>query len=97
MQTARALRESAHTNSYLVHTFGRGLDDDRYTVERFRSAADGDIRAKPNETRKGVSRRTVRQLRPARDEIVVCTGVRGGGGIQYWGSYVVWGQMLRRR
>lgn len=30
MQTAKALRESAHT--FLIHIFGCGLDDDRYTV-----------------------------------------------------------------
>ena len=30
--------------TYLTHTFGRGLDDIRYRVERFQSYAGGEIR-----------------------------------------------------
>ena len=30
--------------SFLIHLFGGGLDDDRYVVERYRSLADGQIR-----------------------------------------------------
>ena len=29
---------------YLTHVFGRGLADDRYVVERFKSMTNGDIR-----------------------------------------------------
>ena len=39
----------------------------------------------------------VQRMRPERNEIIVCTGVKiAGAGIQYWGSYAVWGHMLRR-
>ena len=38
MQTRK---EEAHT--FLTHLFGRGLEDERYAVERFRSMDDGDI------------------------------------------------------
>ena len=42
MQTPR---REAHT--FLTHLFGRGLEDERYAVERFRSMDDGDIRPLP--------------------------------------------------
>ena len=41
MQTVKAFRGNART--FLTHMFGRGLDDDRYVIERFRSKADGEI------------------------------------------------------
>ena len=41
MQTVKAFRGNART--FLTHMFGRGLDDDRYMIERFRSKADGEI------------------------------------------------------
>ena len=41
MQTIKLPRGNAHT--FLTHLFGRGLDDDRYRVERFQSMADGEI------------------------------------------------------
>ena len=88
------MRES---NTFLTHTFGRGLEDERYAVERFKSAMDGEIRPMPaGETDKGRSKRkratatrkTVREMRPARDEIIVCTGLRTkDSGVQYWGAY----------
>ena len=84
------------TQTFLTHIFGPGLDDDRYVVERFRSMADGEIRrrtgdeppAKGRRKAKGeiVSLRAVQQMRPARDEIIVCTGMRLKGGVQYWGD-----------
>ena len=58
------------------------------------SHADGDIRPRrcgktPNDrrtVRETVSLRTVKRMRPERDEIIVCTGVnRSSSGIQYWG------------
>ena len=42
MQTVKAFRGNART--FLTHMFGRGLDDDRYVIERFQSKADGEIR-----------------------------------------------------
>ena len=43
MQTIPALPGNART--YLVHSFGRGLDgEDCFVVERFKTMLDGDIR-----------------------------------------------------
>lgn len=82
--------------TFLVHIFGSGLADDRYAVERFKAQADGDIRPWPGETpAKGKGRRAkrvtatlkaVREMRPARTEIIVCTGLRTRGGQQLWGD-----------
>ena len=95
MQTVNARPGNAHT--YLIHVFGRGLEDDRYIVERFKSMTNGDIRpvSPSGPAKKGrrkvrrttVSRRAVREMRPARDEIIICTGVTIKGGAQIWGSY----------
>ena len=78
-----------HTQTFLTHIFRPGLDDDRYRVDRFRSMArrrrTGDEpSAKGRRKPKGeiVSLRAVRQMRPARDEIIVCTGMRLKGGVQ---------------
>ena len=93
-------------STFLTHFFGSGLSDDRYVVERYKAHADGDIRPWPGEAptkeRRKAKRVTatlteVRELRPARTEIIICTGLRTRGGIQVWGSYAVWGHMLRRR
>ena len=94
MQINGTLQGNART--YLTHVFGRGLDDERYLVERFHSAADGDIRpygaterAKRGrkQPRKVMSLRAVQRLRPGRDEIIVCTGVTlKDSGMQMWGS-----------
>ena len=76
--------------------FGRGLADERYVVERFQAMADGDIRRYPGEAAPANARRkakrtiaslkAVRQLRPARTEIIICTGLRIKGGVQLWGD-----------
>ena len=82
--------------TFLTHLFGRGLEDTRYAVERFKSMDDGEVRPLPagGRTAKGcsgarretASRRTVRQMRPARDEIIVCTALNlKASGVQYWG------------
>ena len=85
-------------STFLTHFFGSGLADQRYVVERFKARADGDIRRWPGEepasTKKGrrkVKRATatldeVKQMRPARTEIIVCTGLRTKGGQQLWGD-----------
>ena len=95
MSTAIAYPD--HTAStFLTHFFGAGLADERYVVERFRTYADGDIRPWPGEAPapgKGRTRakrvtatlKAVKELRPARTEIIVCTGLRTRGGVQYWG------------
>ncbi|MDE0379246.1 MAG: hypothetical protein OXI20_08370 [Rhodospirillales bacterium] len=89
----------SNTETFLVHIFGRGLEDDRYVVERFRSAADGAITPVPTPVpatrgRKRRPRHTVTSLsnvtkmRPQRDEIIVCTAVNlKDSGIQLWGEY----------
>ena len=89
-----------NASTFLTHLFGQGLDDDRYVVERFRSMADGDIRplrAGGPRDQRVVSRQTVRKMRPARDEIIVATGINlRNSGVQYWGESVVWRNMLQR-
>ena len=88
-----------NTETFLVHIFGRGLEDDRYVVERFRSAADGAITPVPipahaARRRKRRPRHTVtslsnvKSMRPARDEIIVCTAVNlEDSGVQFWGAW----------
>ena len=94
MRIGRAFHRNAQT--FLVHLFEGGLDDERYVVETYRCQADGQIRPVPAEQpgtkdrrrprRKIVSRKTVREMRPERDEIIVCTGVKlAGSGIQLYG------------
>jgi len=85
-------------STFLTHFFGSGLEDERYVVERFKALADGDIRlvageapAKTNTGKRSVKRATatlkeVKQMRPARTEIIICTGLRIKGGIQLWGD-----------
>ena len=94
MQAAIAPRGDART--YLLHFTGGGLDDDRYVVQRFVSRSDGDIVAVEEAASGGKGRRRsrgtvvplaeVEKLRPARDEIIIATGVkRRSSGVQIWG------------
>ena len=94
MNSIRMPRADACT--FLTHLFGGGLDEERYRVQRYKSCADGEI--KPRNARKSsgkgrtaretVSLRTVKRMRPERDEIIVCTGVeRPSCGVQYWGAW----------
>lgn len=94
MSTAIAMPGNT-ASTFLVHLFGGGLADDRYVVERFKAHADGDIRPWPGEApakkRRKAKRVTatlteVRELRPARTEIIVCTGLRTRCGMQIWGA-----------
>ena len=86
-----------HSTPYLVHFFGGGLVDrgECYAVERFRAHVDGDIRrwpAGPSAQTNGRTRPApeiasvdeVRELRPAYNEIIVCTGLGTRSGVQYW-------------
>ena len=106
MQAAIAPRGDART--YLLHFTGGGLDDDRYVVQRFVSRSSGEIVAVEEAAPRGKGRRRsrgtvvplaeVEKLRPARDEIIIATGVkRRNSGVQMWGYYAVFGHMLRRR
>ena len=94
MQTTLAPRGDAGT--FLTHFVGGGLDDERYVIERYVSRANGDIvpagAGEPG--RKGRRRargaivpvKAVEKMRPARDEIIIATGVkRRGSGVQMWG------------
>ncbi len=83
------LQGSART--YLVHTFGSGLDgEDHFVVERFKALVDGDIRPIRPEAAGGkhmvVSREAAEAMRPARTEIIICTGLRTRGGRQLYGD-----------
>ena len=107
MRIRRPSHRNAHT--FLVHVFGRGLDGDRYVVERFRSRPDGQIHpveAEQPTGRKGgrkprrtvVSANEVKKLRPERDEIIICTALNlKASGVQIWGFNVAGLHMLRRR
>ena len=88
----------SESNTFLTHTFGRGLEDERYAVERFKSTMDGEIRPAPaveaktgggrKAKRATATRKAVREMRPARDEIIVCTGLKlRTSGVQYWGAW----------
>ena len=94
MQAAIASSGDAHT--FLTHFIRSGLDDDRYVVEKFRSLANGDIvpvhadGAMPKGRRKTrgtiLPLKAVEKMRPARDEIIIATGVRMREcGVQLWG------------
>ena len=93
MTTAMAMPGNTAA-TFLVHFFGTGLADDRYVVERFKARADGDIRPWPGEApTRGKGRRAkrdtatleaVKEMRPTRTEIIVCTGLRTRGGQQLW-------------
>ncbi len=95
MQPAQAF--SGNATTFLTHIVGRGLDDERYVVERFKSMLDGDIRPVEAEAPKGkrrrkarhtlASREEVKEMRPGRNEIIICTGLRLKGGVQYWGVF----------
>ena len=92
MPIRRPSRRNPHT--YLIHVFGRGLDGERYLVERYRTKSDGEIRrveTEQPEGRRGRSRTVVgasavREMRPERDEIIVCTALDlKASGVQVWG------------
>ena len=94
MQPVQAL--SANATTFLTHLVG--LADERYVVQRFKSMLDGDIRPIEAEAPKGSRRRKakrvlaslkqVKEMRPGRNEIIVCTGLRiRNCGVQYWDCY----------
>ena len=95
MQTAPRTSQR-HADTYLTHLFGGGLDggDREFVVERFRSTFDGEIKPVVDgkeeggrgRSRRTVSLRTVRTLRPAHDEIIIATSVSRDAGIQLYGA-----------
>ena len=98
MTTAMAIPGNTAA-TFLTHVFGRGLEDDRYVVERFQAMANGDIRRCSGDgaaaARKGRRKTTrvtatlneVKEMRPARTEIIVCTALNlKNAGVQIWGS-----------
>ena len=98
MRIGRTLHRDAQT--YLVHVFGRGLEGDRYVIEKYRSDSDGQIHpVEPEQPRTARRRKrkrivagvaAVRNMRPERDEIIVCTALNlKASGIQYWGAAAV--------
>ena len=90
-------------DTFLTRLLGRGLADERYEVRRYKSTG-GEIRllspegtGKRRTKRVTASRRVVREMRPERDELIVCTGLKiPGSGLQLWGEHLVWGKMLSR-
>ena len=93
MSTARTIQRAAST--YLVHFFGGGLQEKgRYVVERYETAASGEIRPlgagqeRPGRRvrRTTMSCRAVRRLRPVPNEIIVATDVSRDAGMQLFGS-----------
>ena len=95
MQPAQAFAPNATT--FHTHLAGGGLADTRYVVERFKSMLHGDIRPVEFEAPKGSRRRKARRLlatlkevkemRPGRNEIIVCTGLSVRNcDVQSWAS-----------
>ena len=90
-------------NTFLTHLLSQELADERYEIRRYKSTG-GEIRLLPAGEKGGrrskrvtASRRAVREMRPARDELIVCTGLKvPGSGLQLWGEHLVWGRMLSR-
>ena len=96
MTTAMALPGNT-ASTFLTHFFGRGLEDERYVVERFKARADGDIVPIPADAPSAKSRRrsrrvtatlrAVKEMRPAPNEIIICTALNlKASGVQYWGA-----------
>ena len=94
MQAVLAPRGDART--YLTHFVGDGLDDNRYIIQRYLSQANGDIvpidaaGAKPKGRRRPrpaiATLKEVENIRPARDEIIIATGIKlRNCGVQLWG------------
>ena len=110
MSTSMDSRAPAAT--FLTHFFGGGLVDEGecYVVERFRAMSNGEIRRWPGEAPASGKARprakpevaaldAVRELRPAYNEIIVCTGLGTRSGVQYWGGVAtgLFGDRRQRR
>ena len=91
---SQSMGSPAPATTFLTHYFGGGLIDEGrcYVVERFRSMSNGDIRRWPGEAPAAKNGRgrakpevasvdAVRELRPAYNEIIVCTGLGTRAGL----------------
>ena len=102
----------APASTFLTHYFGGGLIDEGgcYVVERFKAMASGEIRHWPGTTSANGKARArakpvvssvdeVREMRPAYNEIIVCTGLGTQSGVQLWGwaTCSLFGDRTRRR
>ena len=100
------------TTTFLTHYFGGGLVDKGacYVVERFQAMSNGEIRRWPGAAPTRNNRRgrpkpevasvdQVQEMRPAYNEIIVCTGLGTRSGIQYWGwaACSMFGDRTKRR
>ena len=106
MTTAIAVPGNS-ASTFLTHFFGSGLSDDTYAVERFKAMVDGDLRRCADDApaaKKGrrktkratASLKAVQAMRPERNEVIVCTGLKTRGGVQYWG-WIAMGLGIDRR
>ena len=102
----------APASTFLVHFFGRGLVDEgrTYAVERFTCFSNGDIRCRPADAAHSKKPRgrpkpevatldEVRDMRPAYNEIIVCTALGTRSGIQLygWSACSFFGERRQRR
>ena len=108
----KSMDSHAQATTFLTHFFGGGLVDEGrcYVVERFRAMSNGEIRRWPGDApavRTSRSRArpevasvdAVRELRPAYNEIIVCTGLGTRSGVQFWGAVAtgLFGDRRQRR
>ena len=107
-----SINDRAPASTFLTHYFGGGLleQGECYVVERFRAMSNGEIRhwsgkspAKNNRRARPkpevASLDAVQELRPAYNEIIVCTGLGTRSGVQYWGYAAcgLFGDRTKRR
>lgn len=101
----RSVSATREASTFLTHTFGRGLEDTAYVVERYRTSIEGEIRRAPvprgqsAPKQKTLSLAAVRKLRPERNEIVICTCANiARSGVQYWGDLAtgIFGEARRK-
>ena len=103
---------TAHTATYLIHFFGHGLVDEGrcYAVERYKCMTNGEIRRWPGEARgpakcrprpkpEVASYEAVREMRPAYNEIIICTALGCRSGVQLigWAATGMFGDRMKRR
>ena len=107
--TSTATR-SAPAATYMVHLFGRGLVDEGrcYAVERYKCMTNGEVRRWPGEARRSgkcrpmpevASFEAVREMRPAYNEIIICTALGSRSGVQLigWAATGMFGDRMKRR
>ncbi len=96
-QMSTRINRRTPASTFSIHFFGRGLVDDRRcdAVERFVSFTNGDTRRWPADASRAqqacgqpipdvATFDEVRDMRPAYNEIIVCTALGTRSGIQLW-------------